>query len=313
MFQRITIALGAGLASGVLFVIPTKGTLIAAILSVIAPLPLMIAGLGFTAPVSLGAVAVGTLVTGLLVNPIYALVFIATVGAPAWGLSMIALRRHAGVVVACVCALAIVIALGFMGMATARFGSYQAAIDTTAEQLTPNLSGLLNGDLPTGINARDFANWIVRLMPAVLAAWGVLSLSANLWIAARTVEISGLLRQPWTNVPDTLRLPRLAIAVLVVGLVGLAAPATAQIAAIAVISALTCGFALQGLGAIHAMTRGRPTRRFLLTGVYLVAVFTFPWPLALLGLLGVLDCLLRLPRRPLAVTPVPTAITPTKL
>ena len=46
MVQQLIMALGAGLASGVLFVLPAKGLMLGIWLSVLAPLPLMISTLG---------------------------------------------------------------------------------------------------------------------------------------------------------------------------------------------------------------------------------------------------------------------------
>ena len=46
MLQQIIMALGAGLASAILFVVPAKGSALAFALGLIAPLPLMIAAIG---------------------------------------------------------------------------------------------------------------------------------------------------------------------------------------------------------------------------------------------------------------------------
>ena len=59
MFQRIAIAVGAGLASALLFVVPATRAPIAMALAFVGPLPIMIAGLGFGPAVGLSA-AFGT-------------------------------------------------------------------------------------------------------------------------------------------------------------------------------------------------------------------------------------------------------------
>ncbi len=54
LVQRILVLLGAGLGAAVLFVIPVKGTLIAMVIAFVAPLPIMIAALGFGHMTGLG-------------------------------------------------------------------------------------------------------------------------------------------------------------------------------------------------------------------------------------------------------------------
>ena len=50
---------------------------------------------------------------------------------------------------------------------------------------------------------------LILSAPAGVAASQTLLLAVNLWLAARTIEISGRLRRPWPPLPETLSLPRI--------------------------------------------------------------------------------------------------------
>ena len=88
---------------------------------------------------------------------------------------------------------------------------------------------------------------ILLSAPAGVAASQTLLLAVNLWLAARTVEISGRLGRPWPPLPETLALPRIVapIFVLAAGLCLTAAPLGAVAGVVA--AAAGFGLALQGL------------------------------------------------------------------
>ena len=92
MFFKIAIAIGAGLASALLFFIPLKGTAFAMALAFLGPLPVMIAGLGFGPRVGFAAAAVGTLAIAATMDPLLGLFFAASLGLPAFWLAHIAGR-----------------------------------------------------------------------------------------------------------------------------------------------------------------------------------------------------------------------------
>ena len=61
MANRFLIAFGAGLAAGVLFVLPAKGMMAGVWLSILAPMPLMIVVIGYGSLAGLVAAFVGAL------------------------------------------------------------------------------------------------------------------------------------------------------------------------------------------------------------------------------------------------------------
>ena len=79
------VALGAGIASAILFVVAQKGTMLSMALAYLTPLPLMIAGLGFGVSSGLLAVISGS----------FALAIIALSRHPCRGPPLTSLRRSA--------------------------------------------------------------------------------------------------------------------------------------------------------------------------------------------------------------------------
>ena len=69
MWQRLSIAAGAGLAAGILFAVLAKGTLLSFALVWLTPLPLIIAALGWGLDIGAIAAAIAGLVVAALFDP----------------------------------------------------------------------------------------------------------------------------------------------------------------------------------------------------------------------------------------------------
>jgi hypothetical protein len=180
-----------------------------------------------------------------------------------------------------------------------RYGSWNAAVSDVGGALAPWIDEALAGrTLPGRMTSLEVADAVVRYAPALAAAWTTLTLCLNLWIAGRLALASDLLARPWPNVPDTLRLPRVAGILFPLAVSGGFLQGSWAIAADCIAAALGMGFALQGLGAIHAMTRGSSARGAILAGAYAMVIGLMPWPLALAAGLGLVDCFAPLPRKP---------------
>src|SRR3954451_15681730 len=90
--SSLGVAIGAGLASALLFLVLTKGTIIALCLAYFAPLPLMIASLGFGQWTGLVGALLGVGVITALLSPSVGLVYAIGIGIPAWLVCLAALR-----------------------------------------------------------------------------------------------------------------------------------------------------------------------------------------------------------------------------
>ena len=87
MLHRFVVALGAGCAAALLFAVSAQSSLLAMTLAYLAPLPIMIATLGWELDGGAIAAAISIAVLAVVTEPLSALVFAGSVAAPAWVLA----------------------------------------------------------------------------------------------------------------------------------------------------------------------------------------------------------------------------------
>ena len=320
-------ALGAGAAAALLFIVSSKGTMMAMLLAYLAPLPIMILTLGFGSQAGFVAACAGTLTVALAsgmaldlksADPLsvvakVALLFAIVTAFPAWFLPRLLLMSRVRVndaadalvpsreptrdyfplgmvlfLAALLSAVAVILGLFYY---IVKAGSYDAAVDQLLAKATPMVKEMLGTvkNAPAEFTPEKFARALVNMMPAMAAGSTVLMLSLNLWLAGRVTQISDRLPRPWPDVAMSLRLPRLALVLLAVCL--LASFLDGVVGAIANIlaSALSAAFILQGLATLHVVSRGWGIRPALLGTIYLAVGLFFPLPLLLFLPLGVAD------------------------
>ena len=304
MVKTLGIALGAGVTSAVLFAVITTASPVGVVFAYLAPLPIMIAGLGFTHPAGVAAALIGGGTVGLAMGPIAGVIFLLAFGLPAWYLARLAvlgrplaapaapagsrrepvewfpvaplLLRLAAIATAPVLLAGLVVIW--------RAGGYDRALAAASARLAAVLS---REPLPGDVDYVDIA----RYAPVLVAVVGAVMLSLNLWLAGRAVAISDRLPRPWPTLPDAVRLPRPA-AGLLAGLVAAALlPGPLGLAASVMAATLAVVFVFEGLAAVHVVTRGLSARGAILGAIYLVTVLVIPWPLLALVILGCTDCL----------------------
>src|SRR5579859_5325919 len=91
MTHVLLIGLGAGAAAALLFASVTSGAILSIFLFYLAPLPIMIAALGWSHWAGLLAAAIGALLLGGAFGVLFFGTFLATIGGPAWWLGYLAL------------------------------------------------------------------------------------------------------------------------------------------------------------------------------------------------------------------------------
>ena len=91
MIHFAIIGIGAGAAAALLFASVTSGTLLSIPLFYLAPLPIMIAGLGWGQWVALTATLTGAFAIGIIFGTVFLFAFLAVAGVPAWWLSYLAM------------------------------------------------------------------------------------------------------------------------------------------------------------------------------------------------------------------------------
>ena len=95
MLHRFVVAIGAGCAAALLFVVSAQSSVLAMALAYLAPLPIMIATLGWGLDAGAIAAAISVAVLAAVAEPLSALVFAASVAGPAWALAAFAITPFA--------------------------------------------------------------------------------------------------------------------------------------------------------------------------------------------------------------------------
>lgn len=330
MFQQIIIAIGAGLASALLFFIPMKGTAYAMI-ALFSALPLMIAGLSFNPILALlGAGAGGlalffglTLVADVETIPalLFTGFFAATSALPAWQLTRLAwlgrppVQGEApasdglvwypiGNLVAWMTAMAAAASIGGLMIAVFAVGSFGVLLSETATLLAPVLARLLSNvdKFPTSLTAEEVGRAFVLSMPPALAVWTLLGMALNLWLAARIAAFSQSMRRPWMSLPENFELPRVILPAFAATIALALIDGLPRVIGATIAVSIGAALALKGLAAIHSTTRAMSSRVAILSAVYMTMLVLFPLPAPLLTALG-LSAMLTPRKRPPALPP----------
>lgn len=323
--QALATAIGAGLASALLFVVAAKGTMFAVILTVFAPLPVMIAALGWTHWAGLLAAVIGALALSLFLPDALAVAYFCALALPGWLLARLALLCDPPAEVAAApgerifyplvrlvawataigAATAVAWTIALMVISGAGF-DYERAVALAGSRMATVVTMLAGrGGLPRGVDPVQLAEALVRAAPAAAAFSTTAMNLVNLWLAGRIVDASGRLARPRPVVAIDYAAPRAMIGVLAAGLlVAFLGGLTGALGWIGAAVAFAA-FVLQGLATLHLVTRGWAQRRTALFSLYALLVF-FGWLIALIGLIGLADALFGLRRRFLVSTPPPT-------
>jgi hypothetical protein len=323
MLHRFVVAIGAGCAAALLFIVSAQSSLLAMALAYLAPLPIMIATLGWGLDGGAIAAAISIALIAVIAEPLSALVFATSVAAPAWGLaafSVTPLARYlkrlkpdapahppVGAIVALAALLGMLASVAVLTTVIVLYGGYREGARHVAEAITALAGDAFEG-APGNLTAREFADALVRFGPPAIAASTLMMLCVNLYAAARSTLLSRNLPRPWPDVPTSLALPwpvGVAFLACLGAAYALPAPA-AQYFSIGV-GGLGAALALQGLAVAHALSRGLKMRPLMLIALYACCVLRAKYILPVLAALGVIDGFLKLrSRAALIASPTPT-------
>ena len=313
------IALAAGSASALMFASIISGALISLLLFYLAPLPLMVAALGW-GPIAAtigGIVAASGL--GAIFGLPYCIAFAITVAVPAWWLGHLSLlgRPLPGAAAGNGSAPAAPqlewypvgrILLWIAGFAALATITAMLTLGTDAETITNSLrSGLLRI-----LGARDAASsgdierWVAALAivaPAAATIVAMMTLTLNLWLAGKIAATSGRLHRPWPDLKSA-ELPPMTLVALSVALafcfIGGLAAMFAQITT----TALMMAYGLTGFAVLHTLTLALKSRVFWLCCTYAIVV-AFGWPVLAMIALGLADAVFGIRQRYLRGKPPP--------
>jgi hypothetical protein len=181
-----------------------------------------------------------------------------------------------------------------------------AALTTMAALFTlggdaATISGALRRGLLRIVGVRgatdteQFIDALVAIAPAAASVVAMMTLTLNLWLAAKITATSGRLHRPWPDIksaalpPMTLAALSLALALCFTG--GLFAM-LGQIAS----AALMMAYALIGFAVLHTLTLAMKSRALWLSATYAV-VLVFGWPAVAMVGLGLADAVFGFRRR----------------
>jgi hypothetical protein len=313
MMQIGLIGLSAGAAGALLFASVTSGTWLSIPLFYLAPLPIMIAGLGWSHWSALIGAMAASLALGLAFGSVFFFAFLAGAGIPAWWLGYLTMLARPGnnngrsqngaaasaaalewyppgrlvIWSAVLAAMVVVIAIPNFGTDAESFraGLHMALARMLRIETGAPADGPLS--VPGLSNADRFIDFLVVAIPPAAAVLATITNIFNLWLSARIVKFSGRLTRPWPALAE-MTFPRLFAATFAFavalsfldGLVGIVA---------GVLSAsLLMAYGVLGFAVLHSITQGINSRGFLLAGIY-AAVIVFGWPVLALCLLGLIE------------------------
>ena len=319
MIAIVLIGLAAGCASALMFASIISGALISLLLFYLAPLPLMVAALGW-GPI---AATIGGLVAasglGAIFGLPYCIAFAITVAVPAWWLGHLSLlgRPLPGAAAGNGSAPAAPqlewypvgrILLWIAGFAALATIAAMLTLGTDAETITNSLRSGLSRILGArdAASSGDIERWVAALAivaPAAATIVAMMTLTLNLWLAGKIAATSGRLHRPWPDLKSA-ELPPMTLVALSVALafcfIGGLAAMFAQITT----TALMMAYGLTGFAVLHTLTLALKSRVFWLCCTYAIVV-AFGWPVLAMIALGLADAVFGIRQRYLRGKPPP--------
>jgi len=190
MMQVGLIGIGAGAAAALLFASVISGSWLSILLFYLAPLPIMIAGIGWSHWAALAGALTGALALGLVFGLVFFFAFLAGAGIPAWWLSYLTMLARPAVArangamsgaalewyppgrlvvwAAVLAALVVVAAIPNFGIDVEGF---RAGLHEALARMLRAQPGLAtDSSLPGVDNVERFVDFLVAVIPAVAAA-----------------------------------------------------------------------------------------------------------------------------------------------
>ena len=314
------VALAAGFASALMFISIISGAPVSLLLVYFAPLPLMVAALGWgPLAATIGGIAAATTI-GAIFGLTHCIGFAVTVALPAWWLGHLALLGRpanvaapgdgnapaaqtlewypAGRILLWISGIAVLTTL--IGLLT--LSSDIVVITTTLRRALMRLAALRG---PTSAaEIEQHAEALVAIIPPFVGILIMMRLTLNLWLAAKIAATSGRLHRDKPDLKSA-TLPPMTLVALCVALafcfVGGLFGMLAQIVA----AALMMAYALTGFAVLHTLTLGWKSRGFWLGCTYAIVFLSGGWLLVVMLVLGLADALFGFRDRYLRARPPP--------
>jgi hypothetical protein len=303
MVRIVFIGTAAGLLSALVFASVASGSALAIPLFYLAPLPVLVAALGWSHVAGLIAAGVAAVGLGVAFGSMLFVVFLVGVGLPAWWLGYLALLARPGanaapnhlewypvgrlVIWAALLGSLIVVSV------IARFGldadNIQAGLKRILESVF-QLQASAGVAAPGGVDASEFISLLATWIPRIAAIPTIVASLFNLWLAARIVRASGRLKRPWPDL-SAIAFPSWVPLLLAAAIAGTFVPGLLGMLCWVLTASLLTAYMLLGFAVLHAATRALNGRAFLLAGSYLTVVL-FGWPALAVAIIGLADAAL---------------------
>jgi hypothetical protein len=289
-----------------------SGALISLLLFYLAPLPLMVAAMGwgpFSASIGGIAAAIGL---GAIFGLPYCIAFVIMVALPAWWLGHLALLGRpilpvppdngaapaatdlewypVGRILLWISASVTLTTMA----ALLTLGTDAATISDTLRRGLTHIFNPPNRE-PAPAEIQQWIGALATLAPIAAATVAMPTLTLNLWLAAKITATSGKLHRPWPDL-RTAALPPMTLAVLCVAVALCFTGGLLAIFAKIITSALMMAYAFTGFAVLHTLTLALKSRAFWLGSAYTVVVL-FGWPVLVVVTLGLADAVFGLRAR----------------
>lgn len=307
MVQIFLIGIAAGAAAALLFASVASGSMFSVLLFYLAPLPILIAAIGWSHAAGLIASVSAAAALAAVFDGIFFAAFLVGVGLPAWWLGYLALlarpagREPAGAVEwyppGRLVVWAAVLGAAAVTVGILNFGTdaetFRAGLKRAFERII-RLQMHVAADAPLQIpgisDSGRLIDFLVAAIPPTAAVLATITNLINLWLAARIVSVSGRLKRPWPDLAE-IRFPPLVSAVVAAAIAASFMPGLVGIIAGVLAATLLMAFAVLGFAILHKITGGISGRAVILAAVY-GAVGVFGWPVLMMMLLGLADTVL---------------------
>ena len=326
MTMIVLIAIAAGCASALMFASIISGALISLLLLYFAPLPLMVAALGWgPLAATIGGIGAATGLGAIFGMP-FCIAFVVMMALPAWWLGHLALLGRpiaddipSGNGAAPPAPPAMEwYPIGRLLLWIAGFGVLSTmatllTLGTDAATITDTLrAGLLRILSPRVASSGDEINQridaAVMIAPAAAANSAMTMLMLNFWLAGRITATSGRLHRSWPDLKNT-ELPPMTLAALSAAIAFCFSGGLLAMLAQTVTAALLMTYALIGFAVLHTITLGLKGRGLWLTCAYTTVVMSGGWFILAMTVLGIADAIFGFRQRFLQRRPPPLPVS----
>ena len=308
MNTQIIVGIVAGLASALLYLSGTTGSVLAMFLFYIAPLPLFVAGFGWGLVTALIASGAGAVLAAVIFHPFAGVLFLLAFAAPVvWLLRLSLLARPmddndpnspmewypVSYLLLWAVGLAVFLVMAaIIGVGGSVEGLQETIGNTLREAIEGNRAQL---QLPDEFDPEALIGLVQALIAPMAAGLWTLSTLLNMLLACRIAQSSGVGKRPMPSSQE-ITLPRIAVPLLAAALALTFLGGLPQKLGIVASAAFLVVYTLVGLAFIHERTRGVQLRGVILFTVYL-SLFLFGWTALVIAILGLTDVTLGLRQR----------------